>query len=379
MDKIKETGYLAGFGTGLFGIFMALAGNSVGFSNLTGQGCGVIGIAFIVLSIGSFIKPDSIGQLAMTILQNQQRAILGEQSSQTTRDPQKIILMNSDGVVSSDFGVDGVMFNPYAANLMGAETIVDVTDPLPLDTPLYDGIVGVSNIQMTKEDGSAITSSTNRIMVGFDVDFGATDIQSIRYTAWSQKTLNYKTYLTNNVLSRSCVLVFERPVVLDPVNNGDIVIAQIDIEDSDGGTSSFVNNQVVYGNTPEPFLYDLKFYQRNDGSDIVDVYYSYRGLSEINNSYVYAQFSVDGGVVWSNVGSTTLKGDFGYSVETGRRRITWEPSVDLVGVAVTNPILCRLTLYDTDANRAYGNTLTGALVMDLDKPESAIIVQPQEM
>ena len=84
MDKIKETGYLAGFGTGIFGIFMALAGNSVGFSNLTGQGCGVIGIAFIALSIGSFIKPDSIGQFAMTILQNQQRAILGEQSSQTT-------------------------------------------------------------------------------------------------------------------------------------------------------------------------------------------------------------------------------------------------------------------------------------------------------
>jgi predicted type IV restriction endonuclease len=46
--------------------------------------------------------------------------------------------MDSVGIISSDFGVDGVIFNPYAANLIGAEVLTDVVEPLALDTPLYD-------------------------------------------------------------------------------------------------------------------------------------------------------------------------------------------------------------------------------------------------
>jgi hypothetical protein len=82
MDKTIEDGYMAAIGSGIFGIFMAMAGWSVGYSNLTGLGCIVIGGIFILLSAGSFIKPESIGHLVMRILKNQQKALLDDGISQ---------------------------------------------------------------------------------------------------------------------------------------------------------------------------------------------------------------------------------------------------------------------------------------------------------
>lgn len=48
MDKVREDGYFGAIGTGIFGALMLLAGWNLKFSDLTGQGCGVIGIFFIV-------------------------------------------------------------------------------------------------------------------------------------------------------------------------------------------------------------------------------------------------------------------------------------------------------------------------------------------
>jgi hypothetical protein len=85
------------------------------------------------------------------------------------------------------------------------------------------------------------------------------------------------------------------------------------------------------------------------------------------------QFSGDNGVNWSNIPTTTLKGDFGSNIIAGRKRVTWNPVVDLVDITISGDILCRLSLYDVEAKLATGDVLTGALVMNLNKSEIAIM------
>jgi len=120
----------------------------------------------------------------------------------------------------------------------------------------------------------------------------------------------------------------------------------------------------------------LRIYQRKDGSEIIDIYYTYRGLGEINNAYLYVQFSNDNGITWSHVPTESLKGDLGINVQPGRRRVTWKTIIDLRGWTSNYPILCRLTLYDADNKEAEGGVLTGALVKDLIKPEIAVMRVP---
>ena len=108
MDKIRENGYIAAIGTLVFGVIMGFGGNSVGFSNLTGQSCGVISIIFIGLSIGSFVKPDSIGQIAMKILQNQQQAVMGNGRSQENN--QSVTAKNVGGNVVNTVGSNNKTF-----------------------------------------------------------------------------------------------------------------------------------------------------------------------------------------------------------------------------------------------------------------------------
>ena len=105
---------------------------------------------------------------------------------------------------------------------------------------------------------------------------------------------------------------------------------------------------------------------------IVDIYYTYNGLGEINNAYLYVQFSIDNGVRWSDVSTDSLKGDFGNNIMPGRRRVSWQPSSDLTDTSSEYPILCRLTLYDSDENKALGQNITGVLVWDVTKPEVAV-------
>ena len=116
MEKVREDGYIAAIGSGVFGIFMILAGWNVGFSNLTGQGCTTIGIVFILISGGSFIKPESIGQIALRLLKNQQEALLKGGTSQ--RNNQPIHNEKIDGNVFNTVGSENtkIIYNDIKLN-----------------------------------------------------------------------------------------------------------------------------------------------------------------------------------------------------------------------------------------------------------------------
>jgi hypothetical protein len=116
----------------------------------------------------------------------------------------------------------------------------------------------------------------------------------------------------------------------------------------------------------------LEIYQRSSGDKVVDLFYEYTALEEINDSFLEVQFSADNGATWSVVPTNSLKGDFGENVMPGRRRVTWLPEQDLADVEVEGNVLARLIMYDVDNNRAGGDRVTGVLTWGVDQPEVAI-------
>ena len=295
------------------------------------------------------------------------------QSSQVTLDPVKVILMDSGGVLSDDIGENGIIFDPFAIEVKNAEIIRDVPESLPINLDLFEGLVDIQNIEITDENGNPLEPYDTKVKIAFGTVYGSDDINRIRYSVFTRDSLNYGTYLDGTGLTTSHIFIFQDVIVVDPASNGDIITAQIDIEDVEGGVTSFVKTQGINGyNERRPFLHDLKIYQRNDGSDIVDVYYVYDAEGEINEAYVYSEISSDSGVSWSNVASTSMTGDFGPNIMPGRRKVSWQPSIDLVDVEVEGSVLCRLTLYDADGNLSQGDSVTGALVWDIEQPEVAV-------
>lgn len=291
------------------------------------------------------------------------------QSSQILRDPLRVIYMNSDGVIESDLGIDGLIFNPFSMSVLNAETIFVTPDESAIDIKLQDGLVDIQNIQVLDSTGTNLPQPYDTsLRISFGTVFGEDYIKQIRYSVFTVESGNYLSYVDTTGLTRYHIFNLDNPVIPRPAKRGDIVTAQIDIEDIDGGVTSFIYNQPLSGYDERPTLYDFKIYQRNTGDQVVDLYYTYDGLGEINESYLYVQFSSDNGVTWSEMPITSLKGDFGLGVMPGRNHITWKPSIDLSNITA-NSIMARLTLYDADQTTQQGNSVTGVLVKDLTKPE----------
>jgi len=295
------------------------------------------------------------------------------QSAQLVLDPVRAILMDSEGVLVDDIGENGVIFDPYAIDVNNAEVINDIPASLPINLDLFEGLVDLQDIEMTRASGQPLQPYDTQVKVAFGTVYGGSNIDRIRYSVFTRNSLNYDTYLDETGLTRSHLFILAGVTVLDPVDEGDIVSAQVDIEDVEGGVTSFVRTIGVEGyDETRPFIYGLKIYQRNDGSGIVDVYYVYDGHGEINEAFVYVELSVDGGVNWSSVSSTSMTGDVGNGVMPGRRKVSWQPAIDLENVEVTGNILSRITLYDADDNLSQGESVTGALVWDIENPEVAV-------
>jgi hypothetical protein len=294
------------------------------------------------------------------------------QSDQIVRDPVRTILMDKNNVLTDDLGVNGIIFDPYALKVSNAEFLTYVPETSTMDCLLVNEFVDISNIEITNWAGGDLVPYATEVMIEFEVTYGADNIDEVRYSIFTDNSLNYDTYLDENDTSTSHYFTLPYPIVIDPTFNGDIVTAQIDILDIYGNVISFIKTQYIQGYTVAPALANLKIYQRNTGDKIVDIYYDYIGIGEITNAYLYVQFSINNGVTWSTVPVTSLKGDYGYNVQPGRRLVTWMPETDLNGVTITGNVLCRLTLYDIDKNLALGDNLTGVLVWNINKPEVAI-------
>jgi len=294
------------------------------------------------------------------------------QSSQRIKDPVRAILIDSEGVLVDDVGEGGIIFDPYALEVSNAQIISDYRSSQSFEIDLYEGLVDIDEIGITKENGSPLQSYDKNVRVSFSTVYGANNISRVRYYLFTRESLNYKTYLDEGGESTSHVFNLDRVVGLDPVINGDIVEAQIDVEDVMGGVTSYVKTQGVSGyDTSRAFIQDMKMYQRNDGSGIVDFYYVYNANEEIENAYVEAEVSVDSGLTWSNSISDSMTGDIG-KVMPGRRRVSWQPEIYLEDISVNGNILCRLSLYDIDGNYSQGESMTGALVWDIEQPEVAV-------
>jgi hypothetical protein len=102
MDKKIEDGYYAGVGTGIFGIISLIIAWNTSFSTQMGQILGAVGSVFILLSIASFLKPESAGQIALRILKNQQNALMQSNSLQGKKQSNKISGDNNGNVLNID-------------------------------------------------------------------------------------------------------------------------------------------------------------------------------------------------------------------------------------------------------------------------------------
>lgn len=71
MEDSKKNAYVTGAIFSFIAIFSIFITISVGW-NISGQFMSIIGAFFGILGIGSFWKPDSIGQVAIQILENMQ-------------------------------------------------------------------------------------------------------------------------------------------------------------------------------------------------------------------------------------------------------------------------------------------------------------------
>lgn len=293
------------------------------------------------------------------------------QSAQLIKDPLRAIVIDSNGIVDSDMGIDGIIFDPFAISVNNAEIPRYIIPSFTTTLPLLNEMVDVANITITNASGGIIEPYTSVAKISFDAISGSDNIAAIRYTLTSENSLNYAEYIDQTGLTRYHTFIFDKNFIIDPTVKGDILRAQIDIEDIEGNITSFVSYEFLQPYNESPALYDLKIYQRNDGSGVVDIFYTYEGLGEINNSYLYVQFSFDGSE-WNDISIDSLKGDFENNIMPGRRRVTWEPKYDLADVDNGTPVQCRLTLYDIDSKTAIGNTLTGVLVWDTQKPTIAI-------
>ena len=235
--------------------------------------------------------------------------------------------------------------------------------PCTLDNSLVD----IDNIAITSSTGGNLGRHSKVVKVSFNVVYGDDKIAQIRYVLMSKNRLNYAEYTDTTGVSRDHTFTLDHFVVS---SQGDIVIAQIDIQDIDGGVRSFNASKFMQGDTQQASMHDLRFYQRNDGSNMVDIYYFYDFQGgEINDSSVILEYGIpiNGSTTWK--AATNLKGDYG-QIMPGRRRIIWNAGSDLSAVVPNTSVLCRLTLYDAD--HVQGTAFTGALVWDFNKSEVAV-------
>jgi hypothetical protein len=138
------------------------------------------------------------------------------QSTQSVRDPVRVILMQEDGTVADDLGVDGVAFDPYALDVLNAEFTSYAPSDLVIDMPLYDGTVDIDNLSITGPSGSDLEPYDRRVQVSFDVVYGESNIKQIRYSLFTLDGLNYVTDVdtTGNTRLHVFVLPIDRPIVL---------------------------------------------------------------------------------------------------------------------------------------------------------------------
>lgn len=292
-----------------------------------------------------------------------------EQSIQLIRDPVRCVLIDGDGVVDNSWSVNGIMFNPYILSTSHAVVPRSYFDK-EYNILLNSASVDIGNLSM---DEISSNGSSRLVMVSFDVLYGENDISRIRYKIITKNCLKILEYEDNTGKTRNHIfdINLDSPPIRCLNYPVDEMRVQIDIEDRYGFVTSYYSFKSFPFDNTQPVLHDLKIYQDYNGGGIVIIEYVYDAMQAIDPAQLHVQFSIDGGEIWSSVATTSLKGDFGHNVLPGHRKMYWSPAEDLTEdqLSSLDYILCRLTLYDVDGNKNYGDSITGAVPLNLVKPK----------
>lgn len=300
------------------------------------------------------------------------------QSKQKIRDPEKSVIVNKDGVIDQEYGINGIQFNPYVVELNNSD-IIGSGKSFEFDVLLMPTDIVIGNIKLTEDNGNPFTVNnypyyleTGKILMSFDVLRGADRINKIRYSIWIKNNLENYEYVDLTGLTRQYTFIARSDSNIPPhplglsysSNSVDMLFARIDIEDIDGNVSSFNYEKLL----PEPILdtttncsgiTSMSVMQRQDGSELVDIYYDYFSTSTINPANVSASMSLTG-TNYSDIRSNVLIGDCGYGVMPGRNRIVWK--ANSISNTTSTTIYIKLTVFDADDNPNLGvNSAIGIL------------------
>ncbi len=108
MEDLKKNGYIAGAVSSVISIVFIVFVINTGL-NLSGQIMLIFGLFFGSLSIGSFLRPDSIGQVTSQILENIAKNTQ-EQNRRSYKKRQKVTqVINNYGTMSNAVGSNNTL------------------------------------------------------------------------------------------------------------------------------------------------------------------------------------------------------------------------------------------------------------------------------
>ena len=291
------------------------------------------------------------------------------QSTQLLRDPLKSYVVDNNGVLSSDYGVSGSVFNPYIFELQNAEFMDSIPAETIMDVALFDGNIDIGNIAIISPSGNDLSDGDSQVKVSFDVIYGESNIKQIEYQLFTISRPSFYKRKDANGTSRANTFNLSSSFYISLYET---VYAKIIVEDFEGNVHVFSATEFVHlASDVKPVIYGLTVYQSKYGSDFVNINYVYDGHGEINNASVSVDFSFNNGTTWSSL-SSTLYGDYGYNIMPGHRHISWDISSDLALVSVGADVSVRLTLKDVDDVTAIGQITSSRLTWSLEKPVVAL-------
>jgi hypothetical protein len=136
----------------------------------------------------------------------------------------------------------------------------------------------------------------------------------------------------------------------------------IRIMDIDGGVFEFAFSKNYAVESGLPSIFNPRVSQRFDGSKQIDIMYDYDSPNEIDPAYVSFQISKDWGKTWINILASAY-GDVGLGVMTGpNRKITFNYDTTL-RITEPTPISAKITITNINGVQAFGNGLTGTLML----------------
>ena len=292
------------------------------------------------------------------------------QSLQNLVDPPRIIYMNDEGTLLDDVGVDGILFTPYSIENVHTEIMTKIPPADPYSIPLYKYSVGVDVLTVTDFDDLDLSCGDSNIKVSYNLVFGEEKINQIYYQAWIKNSNAYLEHWDTEGNSRDYEFDFSASGGISctfsggVLTQGDIVTVRVTILDIYGFSNVFERKLFFPLDHESPAITEITSFQRQDGSGLIDIFYHYKGVSEINPANVSLTYSTDN-ASFSSV-TTNIIGDIGLGIMPGYRRIVWNPTSIL---DENNDVaFVKIALTDVDEVSNAGIIESSVVVVDLSTP-----------